>query len=76
MCEAKLADFTQEERENAAKMNNHAVNELITGKRFVEVRDDDVPRQSSEKGLPLLGGNVFMARSDSPNRDDATGQTC
>lgn len=61
MCKVKLAAFTQEERENAAKNNSLALEALTAGKGFIKVGDDSTPRQASEEVVPLLGSNKVVA---------------
>lgn len=43
MCKAELADFTQEERENAAAMNSQAIEELAASQGLVEVPGNVIP---------------------------------
>ena len=61
MCKAKLAAFTQEERDNAAKTNSQALKELAAGKSLIETGNNSVPRQTPEEGLPLSGSNELVS---------------
>jgi hypothetical protein len=76
-CQAMAAPLTvvPTDVDEVTRQNSEAAEELLARQRFVEIRDDRIPGERLEEGVPIRWGDEAVAVPFLPHGDDGTRET-